>query len=178
MKLDFLSREDYDSLHPKLKEIKSEYHIENRAITKLEKRLIKIREESKQLHNDLRLKKKIRQSLFNKIRVINRDFIPTMSITISNKKDKNYCYVMCIIKCGRNQKSIHFSTPQKVVKDLEKFNPKITFNLFKTKPNNFKRLVLNEIEGSIKNLIDFKTPNWSQTKLVYKSILSELERRS
>jgi len=171
-RLDYLDDEDYNKLSPTFKKKKIEFTNICREVNKLTKQINKYTDKVNELKNQRRIKCNLQTKLHNELKSINKDVLPSFSISIDDKKKVGSEYIYCVIKLG-TQKSIYLKEKKELIKILSKYEPKI-----KTKNGDkFKFLTSQLLKSVLMEIIDFKSGNWRKSTPLFKEILSVLDER-
>ena len=156
--LDYLTDVEWNQLPTDYKNSKIEHTNTVRSIKRLEKQLINIDLKRKDIIKQIRLLKRDKTKLYNKLQFVNRNYNPKCYINSFYKNDIEYLNL--IIKYSNISKPIYLGKPKNVLDKMKPIVPNLTLKNIKTKLTLY-------FTDKVKSHLDYSNP-----KLLLKNKLS------
>ena len=164
--LDYISKNDYQSLPQQYKDKRQQLTDLGRTIDKLNRRKDKIKKELQTIYTSSKSLNKQYTQLYKELQFFNKQYTPKCYVVIDKRYEDDYLNL--VIKHTKTT-SIYLGRKDKVIKQLKPYIKTLTNTNYKTKLNDF-------LSKQIRKLIDYDNPNFILEKSIYfKDILRMLE---
>ena len=163
--LDYISKNDYQSLPQQYKDKRQQLTDLGRTIDKLNRRKDKINKELQTIYTSSKSLNKQYTQLFKELQFFNKQYIPKCYVVIDKRYEDDYLNL--VIKHTKTT-SIYLGRTDKIIEQLKPFIPNLNNKNYKIKLNDF-------LSQQIRKLIDYDNPNFIlENTIKFKDILKML----
>ena len=164
--LDYISKNDYQSLPQQYKDKRQQLTDLGRTIDKLNRRKDKINKELQTIYTSSKSLNKQYTQLYKELQFFNKQYIPKCYVVIDKRYEDEYLNL--VIKHTKTT-SIYLGEKNKVINTLKPYSKNLN-------NKNFKTVINDLLSTQIRKLIDFNQPNYIvENTILLKDILKVLD---